>query len=335
MGVQGSVNFTGNISGAVEDTGGSGVTPHITASGTVDDTSGNPQVNVVRSGTDASPHFTFNFTGVVGAQGPQGIQGPQGPQGATGPQGETGSQGIQGPQGETGPEGPQGPQGATGAPGATGATGAQGPQGLQGPAGVGVPSGGIPSQILTKNSILDYDTVWSNNTAAASYYDNSVSGMSADDVQEAVDELHSGHMHLQEDLAPEYDNSATYAVGDYCIYQGVTYICSTDIAVAEDFDPDHWTVTSAAAEFSAIKQSLSDLIKYVLITGTTTSSGAIALPSAVVNGAIIDMYYEGAGAVGMINRRDKNYLTCYDNNLNIKGNTAVQIHCYYVSVVTS
>ena len=89
------------------------------------------------------------------------------------------------------------------------------------------------------------------------------------------------------------------------------------------------------ADISEIKQSLSDLIQYVLIQGTTSSSGALALPSEVVSGAILDMYYEGSGVNGFINRRDKNYLTCYDNNLNIKANTPVKIHCYYTPISQS
>lgn len=100
---------------------------------------------------------------------------------------------------------------------------------------------------------------------------------------------------------------------------------------------NYWysTKTSLKDAISEIKQSLSDLIQYVLIQGTTSSSGALALPSAVVNGAILDMYYEGAGVNGFINRRDKNYLTCYDNNLNIKASTAVKIHCYYTPISQS
>lgn len=137
------------------------------------------------------------------------------------------------------------------------------------------------------------------------------------------------------DLAAPYDEESTYSVGDYCTHNKVLYQCTTAISTAEEWDSTHWTAVKVTEDISEIKQSLSDLIKYVLIQGTTSASGAIALPSAVANGAIVDMYYEGAGAVGMINRRDKNYLTCYDNNLNIKGNTAVQIHCYYVSVATS
>ena len=48
--------------------------------------------------------------------------------------------------GEEGPEGPQGPQGETG------------PQGPQGPSGEGVPTGGSTGQVLVKDSTTDYDT---------------------------------------------------------------------------------------------------------------------------------------------------------------------------------
>ena len=90
--------------------------------------------------------------------------------------------------GEEGPEGPEGPQGPKGD---TGETGATGPQGPQGPAGEGVPSGGSTGQFLTKDSATDYDTSWTNLDASKVSYDNTSSGMTATDVQEAVDELKS------------------------------------------------------------------------------------------------------------------------------------------------
>ena len=85
---------------------------------------------------------------VVGDIGPTGPAGPQGPQGETG---------SQGPAGETGPQGEQGIQGPAGE---QGAQGEQGIQGAQGPAGEGVPAGGLPNQVLVKDSADDYDTAW-------------------------------------------------------------------------------------------------------------------------------------------------------------------------------
>lgn len=49
--------------------GNNGATPSITAAATVDNTSGTPAVNVVKTGTDAEPTFTFNFTGLKGQDG--------------------------------------------------------------------------------------------------------------------------------------------------------------------------------------------------------------------------------------------------------------------------
>lgn len=67
--------------------GADGVTPDITANATVDATTGNPSVQVSKSGTAAEPTFTFAFSGIKGETGPQGAKGDpgnQGPQGAPG-----------------------------------------------------------------------------------------------------------------------------------------------------------------------------------------------------------------------------------------------------------
>jgi Collagen triple helix repeat (20 copies) len=81
----------------------------------------------------------------AGGIGPPGPQGPAGTTGATGPAGATGPPGPQGDPGLQGPIGPEGPQGDPGA---------------QGPAGPGVPVGGTAGQVLTKDTVTDYDTSW-------------------------------------------------------------------------------------------------------------------------------------------------------------------------------
>ena len=48
------------------------VCPDITATATVDSTSGTPSVEVTKSGTDAAPQFNFEFSGLKGAQGNPG-----------------------------------------------------------------------------------------------------------------------------------------------------------------------------------------------------------------------------------------------------------------------
>lgn len=49
--------------------GDTGVTPNITVTATVDDTTGTPTVNVEKGGTVTEPQFAFNFTGLKGESG--------------------------------------------------------------------------------------------------------------------------------------------------------------------------------------------------------------------------------------------------------------------------
>lgn len=49
-------------------------------------------------------------------------------------------------------------------------------------------------------------------------------------------------------IADEYDSTATYAQGDYCIYSGKLYKCTTAVITAEAFDPEKWTTTTIMAE---------------------------------------------------------------------------------------
>ena len=109
--------------------GGDPASVDITATASVDDTVGAPDVTVTKHTTDDATNFDFAFTGIKGekgeegAQGPEGERGPQGPTGEQGPKGDTGATGPQGPKGDPGPAGEQGPKGDTGA------TGPQGPKG--------------------------------------------------------------------------------------------------------------------------------------------------------------------------------------------------------------
>ena len=45
-------------------------------------------------------------------------------------------------------------------------------------------------------------------------------------------------------LAADYDPTATYNVGDYCMYHNELFVCTTDISVAEEWDGSHWQRTS-------------------------------------------------------------------------------------------
>ena len=44
-------------------------------------------------------------------------------------------------------------------------------------------------------------------------------------------------------IADDFDSTATYAVGDYCIYNGSLYKCTTAVTTAGDWDSSDWTET--------------------------------------------------------------------------------------------
>lgn len=57
-------------------------------------------------------------------------------------------------------------------------------------------------------------------------------------------------------IAPAYDDTATYAVGDYVMYNGGLYECNTAITVAEAWDSTHWTSTTLATLLGNIATAL-------------------------------------------------------------------------------
>ena len=61
-------------------------------------------------------------------------------------------------------------------------------------------------------------------------------------------------------IAPDYDATSTYAVGDWCIYNGTLYQCNTAIPAAEAFDPTHWTAKKVVDAFADIEDELDDKV---------------------------------------------------------------------------
>ena len=50
---------------------------------------------------------------------------------------------------------------------------------------------------------------------------------------------------IEANLAPTYSSAATYNIGDFCMYNGVLYKCTTAITPPENWTASHWTQTSA------------------------------------------------------------------------------------------
>lgn len=172
--------------------GNDGVTPNITATGSVTNTTGVPSVTITKTGTDLAPNFDFAF---------ENIKGEQGVQGEAGRNGSDGSDGVTPIISATASV-----DDAVGIPNVvitrSGTDAApnydfafHNLKGTQGNPGQGVPSGGTTGQVLAKQSSADYDADWESltvpSTAAEISFDNTGTGMTATDVQDAVTELKS------------------------------------------------------------------------------------------------------------------------------------------------
>lgn len=68
----------------------------------------------------------------------------------------------------------------------------------------------------------------------------------------AIAELDGDLETLSESITDAYDNTATYDVDDFCIYENTLYKCNTAISTPEDFDSTKWTQTTIMAEAGSI-----------------------------------------------------------------------------------
>ena len=65
---------------------------------------------------------------------------------------------------------------------------------------------------------------------------------------------------INNNFAPKYDATATYNLGDRCVYQGAMYECTTAITIAEDWDSTHWTAKSVDDLIGNINTALAGLV---------------------------------------------------------------------------
>jgi hypothetical protein len=218
-------------SGPQGPSGNDGVTPNITATGSVTNTTGVPSVTITKTGTDLAPTFDFAFTNI---KGEQGVQGEAGRNGADGEDGVTpiisATASVDDAVGI--PNVVITRSGTDAAPSYDFAF--HNLKGTQGNPGEGVPSGGTTGQVLAKQSGTDYDADWETltvpSTAAEISFDNTGTGMTATDVQDAVTELKSNLTDLDtpvditDDLTPNagimtYTTPIAYRMGDLVVVE--------------------------------------------------------------------------------------------------------------------
>lgn len=74
-----------------------------------------------------------------------------------------------------------------------------------------------------------------------------------------IDGLDDRVLSIIGNMASQYDNSATYAVGDYTIYNGLLYKCIIAVDTPEEFDSTKWQQTDCGTEFDLINGEIDTL----------------------------------------------------------------------------
>lgn len=75
-------------------------------------------------------------------------------------------------------------------------------------------------------------------------YDTALSSTSSNAVQNKAVDIEFGK--VGGSIAPRYDSTQTYSVGDYVMYNRRLYVCNTAINTAEEWDNTKWTQTDVA-----------------------------------------------------------------------------------------
>lgn len=114
-------------------------------------------------------------------------------------------------------------------------------------------------------------------------YDNTTSQLTADNVQDAIDEVVANADTASDDILTlqnvqgydAYDETQTYAVGDYAIYNNHVYECTTAVSTAEPFDSTKWSQTSIEQIIDGVKGDISQLNSSFTNIATTIQNATI------------------------------------------------------------
>ena len=84
-----------------------------------------------------------------------------------------------------------------------------------------------------------------------------------------------------------YSSSETYALGDYCLHEGILYRCTTAVATAEEWTSSHWMATTVGAELLILASTITSGTDAENITfngsAATHTSGSVAAELAGLN----------------------------------------------------
>lgn len=96
---------------------------------------------------------------------------------------------------------------------------------------------------------------------------------------EVIASIPGDYSTLQGDIASTYSSSSTYAVGDYVLYSGQLYRCTTAISTAEAWTSAKWTAVALGDDVSTLKSAFN---QEVVVVENTNFANRIAVDYSVV-----------------------------------------------------
>jgi len=152
----------------------------------------------------------------------------------------------------------------------------------------GIPSTDLTSSVQTSLGKADSALQTHQDISGKENTSNKVTSMTAQStdtqypsakaVYDELSEVKGDIVDYSEVIADEYDATATYAVGDFCIHDKVLYKCSTAISTAETWTVAHWTPTQVVEEFGSGGGAMK--IKIAGTAQTPDADGYVNIPFA-------------------------------------------------------
>lgn len=94
---------------------------------------------------------------------------------------------------------------------------------------------------------------------------------------EAKEACEAAQQAVESHTAAVYDSTKTYAVGEYVVYDGALYVCTTAVTTAEEWDANKWTETTVGEALTSLQNEVDEAERKIdAISIKDTASGAIA-----------------------------------------------------------
>lgn len=162
--------------------------------------------------------------------------------------------------------------------------------------------------------------------------------------QAQIDVIEDVLADIKTNLGDAYSAAATYAVGDYCIYNNIMYKCIVAVTSPEEFDDTKWEITNNGDEFKQLNSSLMSLVTYrdytitnITVASQNAVSQTITLPTisgySIIGSCVQSCSGANSGYLVIIPKNNNNTVTIY-NPLNVSVTATIAIRYIFRKDIT-